>query len=93
MLLHDKMFSIDYFNMILLTDLFLPSIFRFINARRRIVQPMIDQSNRAGNLMWNVLGGQIAFIIIRNDLKSAFYADHLIKLKRLNSWNIRKQFI
>jgi hypothetical protein len=22
--------------------------FRFINARRRIVQPMIDQSNRAG---------------------------------------------
>ena len=23
-------------------------IFRFINARRRIVQPMIDQSNRAG---------------------------------------------
>jgi hypothetical protein len=24
------------------------SVFRFINARRRIVQPMIDQSNRAG---------------------------------------------
>lgn len=24
--------------------------FRFINARRRIVQPMIDQSNRAGEL-------------------------------------------
>ena len=23
-------------------------LFRFINARRRIVQPMIDQSNRAG---------------------------------------------
>lgn len=23
---------------------------RFINARRRIVQPMIDQSNRAGNI-------------------------------------------
>ena len=27
---------------------FFLSIFRFINARRRIVQPMIDQSNRAG---------------------------------------------
>ena len=27
---------------------FLMCIFRFINARRRIVQPMIDQSNRAG---------------------------------------------
>jgi len=24
--------------------------FRFINARRRIVQPMIDQSNRAGKM-------------------------------------------
>ncbi len=26
---------------------------RFINARRRIVQPMIDQSNRAGKLYMN----------------------------------------
>jgi len=28
---------------------YLLSAYRFINARRRIVQPMIDQSNRAGN--------------------------------------------
>ncbi len=26
------------------------SFLRFINARRRIVQPMIDQSNRAGKI-------------------------------------------
>lgn len=26
---------------------------RFINARRRIVQPMIDQSNRAGKVTVN----------------------------------------
>ncbi len=31
-------------------NLFWFSIYRFINARRRIVQPMIDQSNRAGKL-------------------------------------------
>ena len=36
-------------------------VFRFINARRRIVQPMIDQSNRAGRptqrhwLDWHLL--------------------------------------
>ncbi|CAF4689983.1 unnamed protein product, partial [Rotaria socialis] len=38
----------------------------FINARRRIVQPMIDQSNRAGKLKINagedVDGKNIAFI-------------------------------
>ncbi len=36
----------------MLFDLF-DCIFRFINARRRIVQPMIDQSNRAGKLPIN----------------------------------------
>ena len=29
--------------------------FRFINARRRIVQPMIDQSNRAGEFSKSLL--------------------------------------
>lgn len=33
--------------------LFFQWISRFINARRRIVQPMIDQSNRAGKLNIN----------------------------------------
>lgn len=36
-----------YYNVIFFF-LFLFNIYRFINARRRIVQPMIDQSNRAG---------------------------------------------
>jgi len=35
-------------------DLMLFLLFRFINARRRIVQPMIDQSNRAGKLYRNL---------------------------------------
>lgn len=30
------------------------NIFRFINARRRIVQPMIDSNNRAGRSACNV---------------------------------------
>ena len=34
-------------------SLFFQWISRFINARRRIVQPMIDQSNRAGKLNIN----------------------------------------
>lgn len=43
-------------NIILRTYLINVSFFiflvnRFINARRRIVQPMIDQSNRAGNIL------------------------------------------
>jgi hypothetical protein len=29
---------------------------RFINARRRIVQPMIDQSNRAGKFLDTIVG-------------------------------------
>lgn len=36
---------------LLLSPLLLVRLLRFINARRRIVQPMIDQSNRAGKFL------------------------------------------
>ena len=50
-LLYDMKIILDYEllnKIIYFINVFCFICFRFINARRRIVQPMIDQSNRAG---------------------------------------------
>lgn len=43
--IHLSIFIAIYINFLIL-------FYRFINARRRIVQPMIDQSNRAGEFFF-----------------------------------------
>lgn len=50
--------------------------FRFINARRRIVQPMIDQSNRAGK--WSFVNLKNLVLCRQKEFILSFKAQNLV---------------